>query len=304
MSKTINAFCGSGGGALGSWSLGCLNWLVFSNKISFQVFSGTSVGAQLGTVLARGRGLAAQTALLKTINEAFDAIKTPDQIYRRRGLWQRLPSAGLVFDLLASVRERSIYDWSPLNAMIDRYVKPEEVKASGNELRVSVVNFNSGQLKVVDQNEPQLRAYVKASSAMPVFAPPIEIDGQLYVDGGLIDQTPLKSTFEAIETIYQEGDVVNIYVVLTTPIEPIWMANNKFNNVLDMLLRHIEVSQSNTFKEDLEVAFKKNHEAGCIDAEITVFEPRGHYFNALAFNHNAIQTMKRLGEQEAAMELP
>ena len=65
---------------------------------------------------------------------------------------------------------------------------------------MAATNINSG--KITYFQEGSVLDAVLASAAIPVLFDPVEIDGDLYVDGGVLDNFPLKPLAKAM----QEGD--------------------------------------------------------------------------------------------------
>jgi predicted acylesterase/phospholipase RssA len=85
--------------------------------------------------------------------------------------------------------------------------RPERVAASGVRLRIAVVGLESGELRYVTEdgglvdreNHPLptsapigLADAVRASSAIPVVFPPVVLDGETYVDGGVREVVPVE----------------------------------------------------------------------------------------------------------------
>ena len=85
--------------------------------------------------------------------------------------------------------------------------RSERVAASGVRLRIAVVGLESGELRYVTEdgglvdreNRPLptsapvgLADAVRASSAIPVVFPPVVLDGETYVDGGVREVVPVE----------------------------------------------------------------------------------------------------------------
>jgi NTE family protein len=85
--------------------------------------------------------------------------------------------------------------------------RPDRVAASGVRLRIAVVGLESGELRyvtetggMVDRDDRPLptsapiplAAAVRASSAIPVVFPPVVLDGETYVDGGIREVVPVE----------------------------------------------------------------------------------------------------------------
>ncbi len=85
--------------------------------------------------------------------------------------------------------------------------RPDRVAASGVRLRIAVVGLESGELRyvtetggLVDRDDRPLATAapipladaVRASSAIPVVFPPVVLDGETYVDGGVREVVPVE----------------------------------------------------------------------------------------------------------------
>jgi NTE family protein len=69
----------------------------------------------------------------------------------------------------------------------------DRINARETIFSVAAVNVESGNFVWFDNRHTRIRpAHVMASGALPPGFPPVEIDGALYWDGGLISNTPLQ----------------------------------------------------------------------------------------------------------------
>src|SRR5690606_37277336 len=89
--------------------------------------------------------------------------------------------------------ETSYYDFTPLKGTLERLCDFDRINHA-SELHVSVgaVNVRTGNMVFFDNREIELRAeHFMASGALPPAFPPVEIDGEVFWDGGLVSNTPL-----------------------------------------------------------------------------------------------------------------
>src|SRR5215471_1714619 len=85
-----------------------------------------------------------------------------------------------------TVEATSWYDTSPLRSTLERLVDFDRIS-------VGAVNIRSGNFVYFDSNSHKIRPeHIMASGALPPGCPPIEVDGELYWDGGLVSNTPLQ----------------------------------------------------------------------------------------------------------------
>jgi len=84
-----------------------------------------------------------------------------------------------------------------------RYFNRDEFSVLGKKLFVTAVDICSGELKVF-QSGPLFKPLL-ASSAFPGLFSPVEIDGILYADGGILDNfptAPLKGICDSLIGVY------------------------------------------------------------------------------------------------------
>lgn len=87
----------------------------------------------------------------------------------------------------------SYYDTSPLRRTLERLVDFDMINVRKSRLSVGAVNVTTGNLTYFDNREIIIQPeHIMASSALPPGFPPIEINGELNWDGGLVSNTPLQ----------------------------------------------------------------------------------------------------------------
>ena len=152
----------SGGGAKGIAHIGVLRALI-DNNIRPTIISGTSAGSIFGTLYAAGMN--------PNDMEQFVADSSFLKIFRVIGL----PSAGFV--KLHYLKER-----------LAEFIKIDSFEALEYELYVCATNLNHG--KAVHFNTGELFDRVVASCSVPWLFKPVEINGELYADGGITNNMP------------------------------------------------------------------------------------------------------------------
>ncbi len=91
-----------------------------------------------------------------------------------------------------SVEATSYYDTSPLKSTLEELVDFDRINAKETRLSVGAVNVRSGNFVYFDNHRRTIRPeHIMASGALPPGFPAVEIDGELYWDGGLVSNTPL-----------------------------------------------------------------------------------------------------------------
>lgn len=221
----------SGGGARGAYEVGVLAYLFgefkqrYKRAPTFDVISGTSVGAINGTALAStihdpeaGIRLLADVWLGQSLSDILHFnVRQASRLYR---VWRGGAEPAGVFD--SRPLGRTISQRIPWRQLV-RNVKASRLKA----LTVSATNVRTGRswlyvdrapgvalprgsLRVVIHPTHLLPQHVLASAAMPLVFPPVRIGNDYFFDGGIRLNTP---TAPAIQL-----GVDRIFVIgVTTP---------------------------------------------------------------------------------------
>lgn len=191
-----------GGGAVGvGWQVGILTGLRESG-VDFTAADeilGTSAGSLVGALLSSGRditgALAGLGALATTIdadamaagNDAFlDAMRRASLDADPEKLVREIGHTALTAPTIA----RDVY-LGLFGDVLDGIAWP-----SG--FRCTSIDAESGRLVVWDQESGvSLRDAVASSCALPAVFPPVEINGSLYMDGGILSHLNATSTLPA-----------------------------------------------------------------------------------------------------------
>lgn len=153
----------SGGGAKGIAHIGVLKALL-ENGIEPDLISGTSAGAIAGALYAAGYKPAEMLEFVKdaSIFKIFKVV---------------LPNDGLT---------KLTY----LRNQLTKYIPDKEMENLHKELFVVLANLNTGMAETWSKGN--IYDVVMASSSIPLVFKPVEINGNLYVDGGLLNNLPVE----------------------------------------------------------------------------------------------------------------
>lgn len=198
-----------GGGALGSYQAGVIDGLADSG-IEIDWVAGISIGAVNAAIFAGNppeRRVERLHAFWDKVTGALPSFPIfPNDQMRE---WLHEWSAGLVMatgvpgffrprtlsPMLASPgtpEALSFYDSAPLAETLDDLIDWDLLNGGPVRLSVGAVDIESGNFRYFDTMRERLDArHVMASGALPPGLPPVEIDGRLYWDGGLVSNTPL-----------------------------------------------------------------------------------------------------------------
>ncbi len=87
----------------------------------------------------------------------------------------------------------SIYDTAPLRETLERLIDFDLINSKKVRLSLGAVNVCTGNSEYFDNFDRTIGPeHIMASGALPPAFPPVEIDGQLYWDGGIVTNTPLQ----------------------------------------------------------------------------------------------------------------
>lgn len=153
----------SGGGARGFAHLGAARAL-YENGMKPDIISGVSAGAIVGSFLAAG--LEPQ--------KVFDLLKDQD-IMKISHI--SLPKDGLL--KLDGLRKR-----------LEEHIPFRNLEDLPIPLVVAVCNLNKARVEYLKKGP--LAETVVASSSIPVLFSPVHLNGSVYVDGGVLDNLPVK----------------------------------------------------------------------------------------------------------------
>lgn len=243
----------SGGGAKGAFQVGVLDELITKRGIKPKIVCGTSTGAIQALAVA-------QNDVPKLVTQWMD-IKRNSDIYSKRALG----AAGALFGV------KALYGTNALKKLIKDFADEERLKRTRIELRLGVVDLQSGDFRTIDQRQPGIHNWVYASCAMPVFFDPLETkatDGtrKQWVDGGIRDVTPLSSALE----LNPRG----IIVVRASP-KPNVSAPKQFDDLVEIGLRSVAIQQAEVSINDVSNATLINDLISARESQFRLLERRG-----------------------------
>lgn len=148
----------------------------------------------------------------------------------------------------------SFYSTDLLRETLTAFVDFDLINAGGTRLSVGAVAVRSGNFAYFDSaRRPITAAHVMASGALPPGFPGVEIDGELYWDGGLVSNTPLQYVLEDVpsqSTLVFEVDLFS--------------ARGTIPRTLDeVLARQKEIVYSSRTRENTD-SFRRLHDMRCV----------------------------------------
>lgn len=214
-----------GGGALGTYQAGVQEGLEEAG-IAPDRIAGISIGA-INAALIAGNPPARRVARLREFWEtvsaqplwprlpldavaAWHAGLSPEWARALGGLhaWRALlegqrgffaprplPPVGDLADVPPT--QASFYDTTPLRGTLERLVDFDRLNDGGIAVSVGAVDVETGNFRSFDNRLERLGPeHIMASGALPPGFAPVEIEGRLWWDGGLVSNTPLSTVVE------------------------------------------------------------------------------------------------------------
>ncbi len=192
-----------GGGAHGAFTWGVLDRLLEDDRVRIDAICGTSAGALNGVVVADGLDRKGREGAREALGRFWSGVSMAGQfsplqrtlLDRLLGRWTLDLNPGyLLYDM--ATRMISPYQLNPMNInpvrdIIAALVDFEHVRrARGIKIFVSATNVRTGKLKTF-RREEMTADMVMASACLPFIFQAVEIDGEVYWDGGYMGNPAL-----------------------------------------------------------------------------------------------------------------
>ena len=180
----------------------------------------------------------------RNLNILLENRNNPDYISKRNMLKGEHSLFGLKYAFETIPNELYPFDYETFNK-------------SQTKILVGVTNCKTGKIEYLDGHTNDRRnQMIKATCAIPILFPPIDVNGQLYYDGGLCDPIPVRKALK-------DGNK-KVLIVLTRPkgyVKTLTKSNRmaarlikkKFPNLVEPLLtRHEAYNETVKYCEALE----------------------------------------------------
>lgn len=163
-----------GGGMRGAFTAGIIDYLL-KNEIYFEYVIGVSAGANNG------------------------ANYTSRQRFRNKKIFTELVEDDRYMGFKNLLKEGNYFGMDFLFHQLPHEILPfdyQSFKSSNTVLKVAATECQSGEIRYFSPQEfesiSRIDKVFKASSSLPLVSNPVEIDGKLYLDGGIRDSIPVK----------------------------------------------------------------------------------------------------------------
>ncbi|MEQ8239409.1 MAG: patatin-like phospholipase family protein [Cyclobacteriaceae bacterium] len=198
----------SGGGARCLAHLGILEALV-EHGVTYDVISGASAGAIMGSLLAEGFApseiaeILQKTSLLKIVRPSFNL--------------------------------RGLLHLDRASTELKRYIPHDSFEGLKIPLYVSTTDIMKGTVKVYKRGK--LIKPLLASSSIPVIFDPIRIKKKVLVDGGILDNLPVKPIIKRVDR------VIGLHCNPIDPIEELSGWKSVFERTMMLAITQVAYTQ-------------------------------------------------------------
>jgi predicted acylesterase/phospholipase RssA len=284
----IHVLVHSGGGANGAWGLGVLKYMVEVLGLDPRFIVGTSVGALNGAGLAM-YSLGNAREGLENLLQIWAQV-TPDQIYKH--WWP----GGTIGDLIGLIFKTGLYNTKPLHKFVREHYDQGKLEASDRQLAVTAVNLDTGELEYFDDQDDNILTAIMASSSYPVFFMPVEIAGNRYSDGGLVEIAPVVYGIEAGLAEAAEDEEVLVDVIVCQPrAEGSWDSKDK--TTLETMPRMLGSMTTEIANNDVDAGLEMAEEHD--NVTVRVWQPANSVGSGLDFSQPKVQKLIQEGYEYA-----
>jgi NTE family protein len=190
----------SGGGALGLAQIGVIQWLE-ENHIPVDRIAGTSMGSIIGVMYATGMSPAEMQKFAQVID--WNEVLLPEPTYRQLSYRRKQDHRDYQVEAALGIKHglRGPNGFDPglsVELLLDRIAFAESGIANFDDLpipfRCVATDMQSGDRVVL--HEGSLPRAVRASMAIPGVFTPVQIDGRVLADGGMVENIPVEAARE------------------------------------------------------------------------------------------------------------
>lgn len=233
-----------GGGAHGAFTWGVLDRLLEETWLSFDGISATSSGAMNALAMAQGWMDGGREGARAGLTALWEAVARETSLVR----WAFAGPAGRTTETMLlglaryfTPKEINPLDYNPVRKIAAALFDFERLRRqSPVEVFLAATRVRDGRLKLFDKTVLTLEALL-ASTCLPQVFAPVEIDGEMYWDGGYAGNP-------AIEPLLYRCRAADVLCVLVQPLE----RAQPPRTVREIGERVVELGFSTTFLRELD----------------------------------------------------
>ena len=241
-----------GGGARGLAHIGVLK-IFEEENIPIDIITGTSVGSVIG-------GMYAQNPSIKYVENKMRQFIASKE-FKKTGIdhvIKKQSNENLFTQITENIKERiviniacsrkSMVNNKRIKIAIDSLLEPGNIQDTAIKFGVAASDLISGQGFLFTEDD--IVTAIVASSSIPGFLPPIEIDNRILLDGVITDPVPIKPAHK-----------LGAKVVIAVNVSPDLVIQKNFANIIDIMIRHNQMTgdaYNNILLEDADVVIRPN----------------------------------------------
>lgn len=288
----MNAIVISGGGSKGAWAGGVAEYLHEDLNKSWKIFAGSSTGSLLSFNLPSYDFEKLKSMYTGVTNDSIFSVKP----FKENGnirlfntLW-RIIRKKLSIGEVNNLRKLVAKNFSLLDYL--------NLRNSSNNVIISVANMTKGIPEFFSSKDKNYfgaeACYLEfidaiiASASVPIIAEPVNIQKNLYLDGGVLEHVPVKKVIELGAT--------DIDIIVLRP-EIYDDTNWKPKNVFDVLTRTIDLLQREVSFSDIAIAKLMSDLKHNVKLNF-YYMPKEFSRNALHFDKKEMLKLWNLGRHE------
>lgn len=204
----------SGGGALGLAEVGIIQWME-EHHIPVDRIAGTSMGSIIGSMYSTGMTPDEIRDFALKVN--WDEALLPEPVYRDLSFRRKQDRRDFLVHARLGLKDglQGPNGYNPgqgVGLLLDRIAFPQSGVTNFDDLPIPfhcvATDMQSGEAVVLDQGS--LSQSVRASMAIPGVFTPVQLNGRVLADGGMVQNIP-------VETVRAMGSDVVIAIELRLP---------------------------------------------------------------------------------------
>lgn len=288
--KKKRALVISGGGSKGAYAGGVAEYLIKDLQKDYDLYVGTSTGSLLCPLLSIGE--------LDKLKNAYTSVKQNDIFNLNPFIIKKHNKIKMNFFKAAYSLikgNRSFGEAENLKGLIREFLTKEDydnIRNKEKEVIACVTNFTTGEVEYKstdDYSREDFADWMYASSCVPPFMKILKKDGYEYVDGGVVEKSPIE---KAIDEGASEIDVINLKK------EGNNIETEKPRNVIEVIMRLIKVMMGEIGKNDTRIPRIRANKGDNINLNI-YYTPRKLISNSLIFKKELMQKWWKEGYENA-----
>ncbi len=211
--------------------------------------------------------------------------------YAARSTGRFFAAEGTLSNRLAGLVDFSILlDTDPFAQLVEETIDPLVLRSSGKWLTVTATNWGTGEPRsfhMQDVGDALTWLAIRASAAIPGLFPPVSIENEIYIDGGVVMNTPIKPAIEA--------GASEIHVISLDPRVPD-LGKDYIGTTGDVVNRVVTAMVAENIAEDIESARWINEGLEVLE-RIDGEDPHPHSDDAKRFIRAAKLMRERLDQE-------